>query len=35
MDGKCPEGKMTCGKMIDRSWGPEDILKTDFPEVYV
>jgi thymidylate synthase (FAD) len=30
----CPEGKMTCGKPIDSDWGPEDILKSDFPEVY-
>lgn len=31
MSGGCPEGKMTCGKMIDRSWGPEEILRADFP----
>ena len=31
MSGGCPEGKMTCGKMIDRSWGPEEILECDFP----
>lgn len=31
----CPEGKMTCGKPVAADWGPEDILKADFPEVYV
>jgi thymidylate synthase (FAD) len=31
----CPEGKMTCGKPVNKSWTAEDILKTDFPEVYV
>jgi thymidylate synthase (FAD) len=35
MEGKCPEGKMTCGRKIDATWGPEEILKNDFPEVYV
>lgn len=35
MYGACPEGKMTCGHKIDASWGPEDILREDFPEVYV
>ena len=34
MHGGCKEGKMACGKTIDRSWSPEDILKSDFPEVY-
>lgn len=29
----CPEGKMTCGMRIDSGWGPEDVLKSDFPEV--
>lgn len=31
MSGGCPEGKMTCGRAIDRSWGPEEILRADFP----
>lgn len=35
MDGKCPEGKMTCGHAIGSGMSPEDILKADFPEVYV
>jgi thymidylate synthase (FAD) len=34
MYGKCPEGKMTCGKPIAPDMGPDDILKADFPEVY-
>lgn len=33
MNGNCKEGKMTCGRPIDKSWTPEDILKADFPEV--
>lgn len=35
MDGSCPEGKMTCGRRVPSDWTPEDILKADFPEVYV
>lgn len=33
MNGPCKEGKMTCGRPIDRSWTPADIIKADFPEV--
>ena len=35
MHGACEEGKMACGHRIQCSWwSPEDILKSDFPEVY-
>lgn len=34
MSGDCKEGKMTCGLRIPRECGPDDILKSDFPEVY-
>lgn len=30
----CAEGKMTCGRPIDESWTPDDILRHDFKEVY-
>lgn len=30
----CEEGKMTCGRPINRKWTPEDILRADFPEVF-
>lgn len=35
MDGKCPEGKMSCGRRMDKGWGwgPEEILAEDFGEV--
>lgn len=33
MSGACPEGKMTCGKRIGAEYGPEEILRLDFPEV--
>lgn len=26
----CAEGKMTCGRAIDRDWGPDEIIKEDF-----
>ena len=31
--GYCTEGKMTCGHLINRTWGPEEILAADFKEV--
>lgn len=33
MGDGCKEGKMTCGHLVSRVWGPEDILKHDFKEV--
>jgi thymidylate synthase (FAD) len=27
----CREGKMSCGRVINREWSPEDILYCDFP----
>lgn len=33
MNGPCKEGKMTCGRPINKTWTPEDIIKSDFPEV--
>lgn len=29
--GCCKEGKMTCGKPIDKKFTPSELLKTDFP----
>lgn len=31
MNGPCKEGKMCCGKPIDKTWTPMDIIKEDFP----
>lgn len=33
MRGGCPEGKMTCGRPLDKAWGPKEILKADFKEL--
>ena len=32
--GTCKEGKMSCGKPIDKAMTPTDILHTDFPLLY-
>ena len=29
--GKCAEGKMTCGKPLEKKMNPVDILQTDYP----
>lgn len=34
MQGKCNEGKMSCGKVIKKDMIPTDILKEDFPLLY-
>lgn len=34
MKGACVEGKMTCGRSIDKSATPTDILKEDFSKLY-
>ena len=31
MTGPCKEGKMCCGKPINKIWAPMDIIKEDFP----
>lgn len=31
MNGPCKEGKMCCGKPINKAWSPMDIIKADFP----
>lgn len=31
MNGPCKEGKMCCGKPINKAWTPMDIIKEDFP----
>lgn len=31
MNGPCKEGKMCCGKPINKAWSPMDIIKEDFP----
>jgi thymidylate synthase (FAD) len=31
MNGPCKEGKMCCGKPIDKTWTPMEIIKEDFP----
>lgn len=31
MVGPCKEGKMCCGKPINKTWAPMDIIKEDFP----
>lgn len=32
--GTCKEGKMSCGKPIDKAMTPEEILRKDFPLLY-
>lgn len=34
MREKCEEGKMACGKLINKGVTPTDILKADFPKLY-
>lgn len=34
MQSYCNEGKMSCGKIIEKDMTPSDILKTDFPLMY-
>lgn len=34
MRSKCNEGKMSCGKIIEKDMTPSDILKIDFPLIY-
>lgn len=31
MNGPCKEGKMCCGKPINKQWSPMEIIKEDFP----
>lgn len=31
MNGPCKEGKMCCGKPIDKTWAPMNIIEEDFP----
>lgn len=31
MNGPCKEGKMCCGKPINKAWSPMDIIMEDFP----
>lgn len=31
MNGPCKEGKMCCGKPINKEWTPMEIIKADFP----
>lgn len=31
MNGPCKEGKMCCGKSINKDWTPADIIQEDFP----
>lgn len=31
MNGPCKEGKMCCGKPINKDWSPMDIINEDFP----
>lgn len=33
MNGKCKEGKMTCGKCIPHEMSPTDIIQADFPKL--
>lgn len=34
MNGPCKEGKMSCGRIMDKNWTPENILQLDFEEIY-
>lgn len=31
MNGPCKEGKMSCGRLIDKAWTPMEIINADFP----
>ena len=31
--GKCEEGKMACGKPLEKAMNPVDILQADYPEL--
>lgn len=31
MNGNCKEGKMSCGRPLNKSWTPLEIIKEDFP----
>ena len=31
MNGPCKEGKMSCGRLINKAWSPLEIIKADFP----